>query len=63
MTPPAKWYLEKEGDDMIVGALSSETAASPVNHGILRDIRAGTSKEKQVLKVHFTIYLFCHFAF
>ena len=64
MTPPTKWYLEKEGDDVIVCVSSlSEPAASPVNHGILRDIRVGTSKGKQVLKVNFSMDLFCHLAF
>lgn len=51
MTPPSKWFLDWEGDDVIVCVSTSGSTASPEHYGTVSDIKAGVAKGKQVLKV------------
>ena len=44
MTPPTKWYLDREGDSVIVCVYAPATTPSPGSvdrHGIVRDIKSG----------------------
>lgn len=61
MTPPSKWYLDRESEDVILcvfasGSTTSPAATSLMNYGSVSDIKAGVSKGKQVLKVMFLSY-------
>ena len=52
MTPPAKWFIEKEDDSVVLCTTSSNTPDSGVEkQGIVRDIKSGLVKGKPVLKV------------
>ena len=54
MTPPAKWFLDREDDSVFVCTSAPGTATSPGRvdrQGIVRDIKTGLVKGKPVLKV------------
>ena len=54
MTPPAKWFLDREDDSVFVCTSAPGTGTSPGRidrQGIVKDIKTGLVKGKPVLKV------------
>ena len=51
MTPPAKWFIDKEDESVVLCTSNSNTPGSVERQGIVRDIKSGLAKGKPVLKV------------
>lgn len=54
MTPPAKWFLDREDNSVLVCTSAPGTGTSPGRidrQGIVKDIKTGLAKGKPVLKV------------